>query len=110
MWRGSVFTLPPPAPTLSSACVLFSRHVPFTVAGGLVGHANVLVWVGFPKLTDVRGQAGGITPDSIEVPSGSGRYYTVEWVDDVGKGYLNEYRVALAVQNPSAGGWPYPTP
>jgi len=71
-----------------------------------------------PPLTDVRpyfltGQA-----DVVEVPSGSGRWYGVEWVDDIGKGFSNEHRAAGILQishflDPAkyAGlSWPVPMP
>lgn len=48
-----------------------------------------------PALTDIRSSVCGGFPDVVEVPAGSGRYYTVSWVDDVGKGYANEYRLIL---------------
>jgi hypothetical protein len=75
-----------------------------------------------PKLTDIRAaNAANQFLDAVEVPAGSGRFYAVTFVEDVGKGFLNEYRLALIVQlrnaivtltgNPwAAPGWPYPTP
>lgn len=75
-----------------------------------------------PALTDIRGvQTNG--PDSwVEVPIGSGRCYLVTWVEDVAKGFANEYRLALLVQmnfavaasliwnQPGMPVWPVPTP
>jgi len=46
-------------------------------------------------------------PDLVEVPRESGRYYTVAYVDDVAKGFPNEYRIAYLVKNPY---WPIPVP
>jgi hypothetical protein len=75
-----------------------------------------------PKLTDVRGIArAGASGDLLECPAGSGRTYYVLWVEDVGKGFPNEYRVAVCVQNTAytlsenfntwaAPPWPLPTP
>ena len=60
-----------------------------------------------PALTDVRDgySAGGA--DIVEVPAGSKRWYLVKQVDDVGKGFANEFRVAvIAKQAP----WPAPIP
>jgi hypothetical protein len=49
-----------------------------------------------PAGTDIRGfendALNGL--DQVEVPVGSGRWYCVTSVDDVGKGYPNEYRLA----------------
>lgn len=47
-----------------------------------------------PPGTDVRDFSTSITPDVVECPSGSGRWYGVFSVDDVGKGFPNEYRCA----------------
>lgn len=75
-----------------------------------------------PKLTDIYAvNAAGQFMDCVEVPAGSGRYYAVCHVDDVAKGFANEYRFALMVQvnaatnsvttNPwLATQWPVPTP
>jgi hypothetical protein len=51
-----------------------------------------------PKLTDIRSWdfSGGFDPcDCVEVPAGTGRYYMVTAVDDVGKGFANEHRFAV---------------
>jgi len=48
-----------------------------------------------PKLTDIR-QAitTNNTEDLVEVPAGSKRFYLVQYVDDIGKGFANEHRIA----------------
>ena len=48
-----------------------------------------------PKLTDVRAGWNGGSPDLVEVPTGTHRFYLVGYVDDVAKGYANEYRIAI---------------
>lgn len=49
--------------------------------------------------------------DAVEVPGGSGRFYVVLAVDDVAKGFSNEYRVAsIYPQYQRVGWWPIPTP
>jgi hypothetical protein len=75
-----------------------------------------------PKLTDIYAwNAAGQFSDCVEVPAGSGRYYSVNHVEDVAKGFANEYRLAIIMQlntasallttNPwVAGLWPVPTP
>lgn len=72
-----------------------------------------------PAGSDVRDLSQNIAhPDLIEVPSGSGRWYTVNLVDDVGKGFDNEYRiVAMAKISQSYDtsaypglAWPIPMP
>ncbi len=75
-----------------------------------------------PAGTDVRDNAqlvgGGAPYDIIEVPSGSGRWYYVTGVDDVGKGFPNEYRFVSMDKLSSNAGlaqttglfWPVPMP
>jgi hypothetical protein len=46
--------------------------------------------------------------DTVEVPAGSGRYYAILAVDDVARGFENEYRLALA--EPAYNLWPVPIP
>jgi hypothetical protein len=48
-----------------------------------------------PKLTDVRPRGSISFHDNVEVPAGSGRLYQAVAVDDVGKGFFNEYRITL---------------
>lgn len=60
-----------------------------------------------PAHTDVRDQRNGAQPDALEVPGGSGRFYLANHVEDVAKGFTNEYRmVVLRVRPP----WPTPYP
>jgi hypothetical protein len=42
--------------------------------------------------------AGGTGADAVEAPAGSGKYYMVLAVDDVGKGFANEHVLALMVR------------
>jgi hypothetical protein len=60
-----------------------------------------------PSRTDVRDFAATTGFDIIECPAGTLRYYGVTWVDDVGRGYANEYRFAAMVK---FGPWPTPYP
>jgi hypothetical protein len=72
-----------------------------------------------PALTDVRDMNQNIAAnDLVEVPSGSGRWYGVLLVDDVGKGFANEHRYAhidKISERVNAGAfaglfWPTPLP
>lgn len=71
-----------------------------------------------PPLTDIRDASCNGFPDIVEVPAGSGRYYTCFGVDDIGKGFTNEHRVATLwktwsfAANPwvAAPFWPTPIP
>lgn len=47
-----------------------------------------------PALTDVRDFSCLSGNDVVEVPAGSGRWYQVMSVDDAGKGFSNEHRIA----------------
>ncbi len=82
------------------------------------GTAALLV----PALTDIRDVAQ-LSPmtnpyDIVEVDPGSGRWYVVNSVDDVGKGFPNEYRFAFLAKLSSNSGlanttglyWPIPMP
>ena len=67
-----------------------------------------------PALTDIRDDwvsVGG--SDIVEVPKGTGRFYSAVWVDDCAKGFSNEYRRAdiQKVTAPGTGAyWPVPIP
>lgn len=71
-----------------------------------------------PALSDVRDDAQSGGADIIEVPAGSGRWYQVNIVDDVGKGFPNEYRLVSMFKacNATSGAlfpglfWPTPMP
>jgi hypothetical protein len=54
-----------------------------------------------PPLTDLRGWESTQGNDFVEVPQGSGRFYIVNTVDDIGKGYPNEHRTAALTPFPA---------
>jgi hypothetical protein len=58
-------------------------------------------------LTDIRDYANPNGTDTVECPAGSGRFYLIQMVEDVGKGFLNEHRFAALVKT---GMWPVPIP
>lgn len=111
------------APDVLAPCNLsLGRRV--TMIDGTNGDWSLQADFLLPKLTDVRPDVTNVFPtraDCIEVPRGSGRYYVVLTVDDVAKGFANEYRLATGVQvnntvlarigNPWAAPlWPFPFP
>lgn len=62
-----------------------------------------------PRGSDIRPGLGFWgTPDTVECPAGSGRYYDVLCVDDVARGFANEYRLASLKQRPLVGAPPIP--
>jgi len=71
-----------------------------------------------PAGTDIRDVACGGFNDIVEVPAESGRWYVVGGVDDFGKGFPNEHRIALLGKiwgfPPNnwdlPAGWPIPIP
>jgi hypothetical protein len=48
-----------------------------------------------PPRTDLRGQESSTFQDVVEVPAASGRFYVCWRVDDVGRGFVNEYRQGM---------------
>jgi hypothetical protein len=89
-----------------------------TTEGGEYSQTLMVLLV--PALTDIRDAAGlvGVHPDLVVVPSGSGRWYSVMYVDDLGKGFPNEHRGAVLykayekvspTQYPGLA-WPVPIP
>lgn len=78
-----------------------------------------------PKGADVRPYMNGPAAnwgDCVEVPAGSGRFYAVMHVDDIGRGFPNEHRFALVtplygyltaaavLSGWNAPAWPVPIP
>lgn len=58
-----------------------------------------------PKLTDIRDSSCSGGPDVVEVPTGSGRFYWVSYVDDIAKGFGNEHRWAVIQKIWTYGSW-----
>lgn len=87
-----------------------------------MGYGAATAQLLLPALTDIRDILAQGTPgsvaDIVEVPEASGRWYTVDSVDDVGKGFGNEYRFAWLAKLSSNSGrpnttglyWPIPMP
>jgi hypothetical protein len=135
IWRATNVITNPPDVASVKCCLMWDKrvHVPgFTLIyspepGIAIQNFQASLGVmtlGLPALTDIRrndGPTGQWTGDLVEVPAESGRYYVVEGVDDVAKGFSNEYRAAsivpatdqllAALQNPwEATAWPTPYP
>ncbi len=58
------------------------------------GYTTFSMFLLCPKLTDIFPSDVAVWGDVVEVPAASGRYYIVACVDDVAKGFQNEYRIA----------------
>jgi hypothetical protein len=65
------------------------------------------MWLRLPIGTDIRDPKAPAGADTCEVPRHSQRFYTVQWVDDIGFGFTNEHRFAI-IQ--ALGTWPTPFP
>lgn len=100
---------PPRLAAIPCALVLGRRvNVASTGGTGAPGIPLQAMNVLFPALTDVRGPQDVTAADALEVPAGSGRFYGVYFVDDIGKGYTNEHRTASALAIPNSWFSPYP--
>jgi hypothetical protein len=112
----------PPDRTFMANLSRGERHM--TIGGAVSGGAAMPViemLLLCPPLTSVIGLYAGAFISLVEVPAASGRFYVVIAVDDVAKGFPNEYRNALIWQgdidiyaysgNPwNAPLWPEPFP
>ena len=109
-WFGNFPTVIP-APDATTLCNL-------AVGRRVSGSTNIDMWLLMPIGTDIRDKQKAPTaspqPDIVEVPAGSGRYYMVQTVDDAGKGFANEHRVATingdVAAFPVLPEWPEPYP
>jgi len=106
IWRGANPTTNPPDVSTTGQLTPGQLVIQASLPGGGGGFNTVTMFLKLPKLTDIRSTNGGMA-DVCEVPSGSGRFYNVTFVDDVSKGFATEFRLAILIQQ---AGWtpPYP--
>lgn len=99
------------SPDVTAGCNLSQgRRALFITSGHPTGSFPQLeTEILFPKLTDVRAAWNGLQNDIVEVPAGSKRFYSVRFVDDVAKGFANEYRLVIVEYNTS-GAFTFPAP
>jgi hypothetical protein len=104
----SVGALPPLPARLSPACNLaWGRRVNPLPSGG----SEVVMTLLLPAGTDIRSSLTFSGADVVEVPAGSGRFYSVFGVDDIAKGFANEHRGAILLGVRLGGAfWPTPIP
>lgn len=111
-WNGPYPTaVPVGAPTLTVSCQLYihpeitqgfwqpNQTAAANITGVSVQGPPIILRV--PALTDIRAFpftfGSAYTTDLIECPSGTRRLYAACWVQDIHKGFTNEYRaVGLA--------------
>lgn len=99
VWRFPVFFPAPPTLTVSCQLYIASRGL-VDITPGVPGAWDPPIYLRLPALTDIR------PTDQIECPAGSGRLYNTRWVEDLHKGFPNEYRVGLLEQTVQ----PFPLP
>lgn len=90
--------IPTLTPRLTSVpCQLtYGHRVNVSTTGGtsLAGIPILVMNVLLPAETDIRGPQDTFSFDVVEIPEGTGRWYWVAGVDDIGKGFSNEHRTA----------------
>jgi hypothetical protein len=107
VWRAATPIVNPPDVITVGNLTMGRRVTTQWVNAFGLGVPAIDMFLLLPPLTDVRGWNHPGGPDTIEAPGGSGRFYLVALVDDSGKGFSNEHRVAVLIQSNS---WPFPTP
>jgi len=114
IWRHSSSVSSPPDVVARGNLAWGRRIAPATGGTGNFGITSMTLLI--PMRTDIR--QGTLTTstvgDYVEVPAGTGRYYGVVFVDDIGRGFPNEHRAALLVSAMNLGSvllyWPTPYP
>lgn len=112
IWR---YASPPPAAPVSTTAanlMMGLRRSNITLIESVAAFSSFL-YLCVAKGYDIRGWWDGSGGDYVEAPAGTNRYYQVMAVDDVGKGFSNEYRIAFMQQvtQPFAlFGIPFPVP
>lgn len=107
IWRaGNPHSNPP---DVTSVCNLAMGRRVASSAGIVTGvTATSNYWfLLLPALTDIRDSDCPSGADSVECPAGTLRFYNVVLVDDAGKGFANEHRVAFIEK---VSPWPQPIP
>lgn len=116
VWHGQTFTPfatpvgPPDVADLECNLAFGKRVQVLQSFVPAAGQQQTIMELLLPPLSDVRSpvtDSVGGTTDAVECPAGSGRYYLVLGVDDAGKGFANEHRIAVLL---AWGPWPSPIP
>lgn len=101
VWRSAPAIPPVGAPDIADlACQLTWDRTGDTILFWQFGPARFLhlMKLKVPQASDVRGDLADTGSDLVEVPSGTGRFYRVRVVDDVARGFANEFRQCLIEQ------------
>lgn len=107
LWHGGAVPPAPPDVVTVGNLTPGRRNITpyYLVPVGADAPANM--WLLLPRGTDVRDGKAVSGADLAEVPAGSGRYYNVDFVDDLASGFANEHRFC---QLRGIGPWPVPFP
>lgn len=108
VWRAG--NAPPAAPDETFDCNLAFGRRTASYQGVISTPNEPILSLLLPPATDIRGPQCAAPDVAVEAPAGSGRYYTILGVDDSGKGFPNEHRVALLAWTNTFGAWPSPIP
>jgi len=118
IWRPENATTDPPANPPDVVTMAQLRVTPRSIQGMMDWEANPVpepysgmqvfsVFICVPKETDIRGPTGSLLfptiGDKVQIGS-TGWYYWVLQVEDVAKGFTNEYRIAALA--PAFRTWP----
>jgi hypothetical protein len=103
IWGGNA--LPPAAHRADLPCQLRAAGRASSGQDNALAGWPFLWSILLPKLSDVRDTFNPSGSDQVECPEGSGRIYRIVYVDDVAKGFVNEYRIAFVRKT---GQWPTP--
>lgn len=108
VWRAG--NAPPAVPDATFDCNLAWGKRVSSYQGVITSPNEPLMTLLLPVGEDVRGPQTGAADACIEVPAGTGRFYTVIGLDDIGKGFPNEHRAAILAWTTAFGNWPVPIP
>lgn len=98
---------PPAPPRVISPAQLRGIGHPEAVLVGTPPSTSFAMLLCVPEGTDLRDSTSVSGKDLVECPAGSGRLYRVHFVDDMAKGFANEWRFAIIGKLAS---WPTPIP
>lgn len=108
VWRNA--SGPPAVPDLSPPANLAFGRRTSSLQGIESPSGEPFMTLLLPPGTDVRSGKCASGADWVEAPAGTGRYYAVLGVDDIGKSFANEHRAAILVATTHFGAWPSPIP
>lgn len=98
LWRKPTSVLAAPTRSFMANLALGRRNALISQGGTSVLYPIMEMQLLCPAGTDIAGRIDGVYWDVVEVPAGTSRYYVVFWVDDVGRGFPNQYRFAALAQ------------